>query len=146
MALIKTRRPAFPSFMDWGMEDDLTDWMNLNFSPTRTTIPEVNVKESDNAFEIEMAVPGMKKDDFNIKLENNMLTISSEKKEEKKEGEGQYARREFSYQSFQRSFSLPENLVDSDKIDATYHDGILQLMLPKREHARPRAKRSIKIS
>ena len=94
-----------------------------------------------------MAVPGMKKEDFQIEVNNNVLTIRSEVKneQEKKEGET-YTRREFSYQSFYRSFNLNHQEVDESKIKATYKDGILSVVLPKKEEAKPKPSRSIKIS
>ena len=128
------------------LDDDLRDLFMTNFSPTETTVPAVNVKETDNEFELEVAAPGMKKDDFDINLENDLLTVSSERKEEKEEENADFTRREFSYQSFQRTFTLPENMVDSDKIDAKYHDGILRVRLPKLKHAKTRPARQIKIS
>jgi HSP20 family protein len=104
------------------------DWSALNFSNTNTTLPAINIKETDNEYEIEVAAPGMKKTDFKINLDKGQLFISSEKKEEKADKEsGNYTRREFSYQSFQRSFAIPENLVDGEKITARYDDGILRV-------------------
>jgi len=136
-----------PTFWDNFFSKDLTDWGSNNFSSTDTTLPAVNVKESDERFEIEVAVPGMNREDFSIKLENNLLTISSEKKEEKKEEkEGNYTRREFSYQSFQRSFTIPETLVDGEKISARYSEGLLCVTLPKREEVRPKPGRVIEIA
>jgi HSP20 family protein len=136
-----------PSFWDNFLSKDLMDWGSTNFSTTDTTLPAVNVKESDEAFEIEVAAPGMNKDDFKVNLENNVLTISSEKKEEKKhEEKGRYTRREFSYQSFQRSFTIPENLVEGDKITAKYFDGLLCIKLPKKEEVKPKPAREISIS
>ncbi len=135
-----------PSFWDNFFSKDLMDWGSSNFSTTDTTLPAVNVKESDDAFEIEVAAPGMSKEDFRVKLENNLLTISSEKKEEKKEEEkGHYTRREFSYQSFQRSFTIPESVVDGGKISAKYGDGILCITLPKKEEVKPKPAREISI-
>jgi HSP20 family protein len=121
------------------------DWGNSNFSSTDTTLPAVNVKENDEAFEIEVAAPGMTRNDFRISLENNLLTISSERKEEKKEEEGRFTRREFSYQSFQRSFTVPESLVEGDKISAKYCEGILCITLPKKEEVKPKPAREISI-
>lgn len=97
-------------------------------------IPSVNILETKEAFEIELAVPGMGKEDFNINLENNVLTISSEK-EIKKEEERNFTRREFVYGSFSRSFTLPKT-VDSDKISADYQHGILRVGLPKKEEVK----------
>jgi len=129
---------------DWNL---LFDWSNRNFSNTATTVPSVNVRENDDEYLVEMAVPGMKKEDFQIEVNNNVLTIRSEVKneQEKKEGET-YTRREFSYQSFYRSFSLNHPEVDESKIKATYKDGILSVVLPKKEEAKPKPSRSIKIS
>lgn len=136
-----------PTFWDNFFSRDLSDWGSNNFSSTDTTLPAVNVKESSEQFEIEVAAPGMNRDDFSVKLENNLLTISSEKKEEKKEEkEGNYTRREFSYQSFQRSFTIPENLVEGEKITARYSDGLLTVLLPKREELKPKPGRMIEIS
>ncbi len=146
MTLMRKQNSMFPSFFDNFFSKELMDWNNFNFSNTNTTIPAVNVKETEEKFEIEVAVPGMKKDDFKVKLENNLLTISSEMKEEKNEENKNYSRREFSYQSFVRSFSLPEMLVDQDKIEAVYTDGILKIALPKREEAKPKPVREIAIS
>ncbi len=140
------RNPYFPSFWDNFFSNEMMDWNNSNFSSTDTTLPAVNVKENDEAFEIEVAAPGMNREDFKVKLENNLLTISSEKKEEKKEENGRYSRREFSYQSFQRSFTIPENLVEGDKISARYCEGILCITLPKKEEIKPKPAREIKIS
>lgn len=129
---------------DWNL---LFDWSNRNFSNTATTVPSVNVRENDDEYLVEMAVPGMKKEDFQIEVNNNVLTIRSEVKneQEKKEGET-YTRREFSYQSFYRSFNLNHQEVDEYKIKATYKDGILSVVLPKKEEAKPKPSRSIKIS
>ena len=139
--------PSFPSLIDSLFSRDLMDWSNTNFSSTNTTLPAVNVKENDEEYEIEVAAPGMKKDDFKINLDNNQLTISSEiKKEDSTKEIDQYTRREFSYQSFQRSFTLPNNVVDGDKIAAKYTDGILTIKLPKRDEVKPKPAREIKIS
>jgi HSP20 family protein len=147
MTLAKRSNMYLPSFWDNFFSKDLMDWGSTNFSSTDTTLPAVNVKESEDAFQIEVAAPGMAKGDFKVNLENNVLTISSEKKEEKKdEGKGLYTRREFSYQSFQRSFTIPENLAEGEKISAKYSDGLLSISLPKKEEVKPKPAREIKIS
>ena len=97
-----------------------------------TSIPAVNVKETEDNFEIELAVPGMKKDDFKIEVENGVLSISGEKEEKQEEKKEQYTRQEFSYSSFSRSFTLPDN-VDEDNIKANYKEGVLGLQLAKKE-------------
>jgi HSP20 family protein len=138
--------PTFPSFFDKFFEGNLMDWNNWNYSSTDTTLPAVNVKEDNDSYMIEVAAPGMTKEDFKVDYENGRLTISSERKNESKEKDGNYTRREFSYQSFQRSFTVPENIVNGDKIAATYKEGILHISLPKREEVKPKPARAIKIS
>ncbi|MBT8258469.1 MAG: Hsp20/alpha crystallin family protein [Bacteroidia bacterium] len=96
------------------------------------SMPAVNIRETDSELNIELAVPGMKKSDFNIDLNESVLTISAETKTEKEEKEDNYTRKEFGFQSFKRSFELPETL-DFEKISATYTDGVLVLNLPKKE-------------
>ena len=113
---------------------DIWNWGLANNSSTNTTLPAVNIRETNEHFEVEMAAPGMKKEDFRIELEGNELRIGSEKRteDEMKEGE-RYTRREFSYQSFQRSFTLPKNVVDVDQIHAKYENGVLYLLIPKKK-------------
>jgi len=101
--------------------------------------------EDDNSYEVEMAAPSLNKDDFKIELNNDVLTISSEKQTENETKEGQrYTRKEFSYQSFSRSFTLPDS-VDNDKIKAKYENGVLRVIIPKREDAKPRPVKQIAI-
>lgn len=138
--------PSAPNFFDRFFNDELMDWNNLNHSSTNTSIPAVNVKEDDNKYEIEVAAPGMKKDDFKVKIENDQLMISSERKQEKEDKNENYSRKEFSYQSFQRSFTLPEGHVKVDKIKARYNDGILHIELPKRDEIKPQPPKMIDIS
>ena len=148
MAIVKRTDnlfPTFPSFFDDFFTRDLFDWPK---STVGTSVPAVNIKENTNGYEVEVAAPGLAKDDFHVELDNNVLTISSEKeiKNEEKDQEGNYTRREFSYTSFKRSFTLPNDVVDIEKIDAKYKDGVLKLMLPKKEEAKPKPVRTIKIS
>ena len=146
MTLVKRNSDnLFPSLFDNFFSRDWMDWNNSNYSSTNTTLPAVNVRENDHEFTIEVAAPGMKKDDFNIHLENNQLSISSEIKSEKESKDGKYSRKEFSYQSFQRSFRLPVDLIDGDKISAKYDEGILCIHLPKKEAAKPKPSRIISI-
>jgi len=139
--------PTVPSVFDKFFDGELMDWNRTNFSSTNSTLPAVNVKETDNEFLIEVAAPGMNKNDFKIEYDNGRLTISSEHKEEseKKEGE-KVTRREFSYQSFQRSFTVAETAVDAEKIKANYKEGILFITLPKRDEIKPKPAKEIKIS
>lgn len=135
-----------PSLFDRFFDNDLFDWSNRNYSNTRTTLPSVNIKESNDDFEVEMAAPGFTKNDFKIELNHDLLTISSEKAIENETKEGQqFSLREFSYQSFSRSFTLP-NTADSEKIVARYEDGILRIIIPKKEEARPKPARQIAIA
>jgi HSP20 family protein len=144
MSLIKFSN-TYPGLFDRFFDNELLDWSNRNFSPTNTTLPSVNIKENDEGFEVELAAPGLEKKDFKIELNNNLLTISSEKKieSEVKEGE-QFTRREFSYQSFSRSFTLP-NSANSEKVAAKYDNGILRVMIPKKEEAKPKPAKMIEI-
>jgi len=98
-------------------------------------VPAVNIAEDENGFNIELAAPGLKKDDFKINLEKNVLTVSAEKKAENAEETKKYSKREYNYTSFTRSFTLPES-VDHSKIEAGYTDGILTLNVAKREEAK----------
>jgi len=107
--------------------------------------PAVNVKETDTGFELEMAIPGRKKEDFKIDIDKEILTISSEITKEEHETEDNYTRKEFSFNSFKRVFTLPET-VDVDQIHASYEDGILKFVLPKKEEALPKPKRMIEIA
>lgn len=111
-----------------------------------SSLPAVNVKETDNEYELEVAVPGMKREDFKVNLENNMLTVSAECKDEHEDKNRNYSRKEFSYSSFSRSFALPDNSVEEDKIEAKYIDGVLKIYLPKAETAKPKPLKQIEIS
>jgi HSP20 family protein len=151
-SLIRRNRNFSPGFSRLWDDDDffnrgMINWDPSNFSNSDATLPAVNIKETEKSYEVEMAAPGMKKEDFKIELDNNVLTISSEKSEESQEGNGneKYSRREFSYQSFQRSFSLPKEVVDEDKIEAHYREGVLQLSIPKKEKAKQKQPRKIEI-
>lgn len=139
----KNSNVVFPSILDELFNSDLFEGKRaVNFNA-----PAVNIKEGDEKFLLELAVPGLKKDDFNIEVDEGVLTISSEVKSEAKEnsGDGKYTRKEFGYSSFRRSFTLPET-VDEDQIDASYADGVLLVTLPKKQEALPKQKRLISIS
>ena len=141
MSIIRFHRPnaiadVFQNFFD----NDYVDFFNR-----KGMDPLANILEYPDSFELELAAPGLKKDDFKIHLENNVLTISSEVRDEKEEEEKNYTRKEFHYSSFSRSFTLPRT-VDLDNIKADYENGILKVMLPKKEDARLDIKKEIKIS
>lgn len=139
---------GLPTISSW-MDDILnrsfgTEFMS-NFN-SGMTLPAVNVLDLDDKFLVEMAVPGFKKSDFNVNLDNKLLTISAEHKTENEENvDDHYTRREFGYSSFQRTFTLPE-IIDNEKIVAKYEDGILKVALPKLEEAKKKPAKSIKIS
>ena|ERR1700761_993654 len=100
-----------------------------------TRIPAVNIAENDNQFEVELAVPGLSKEDFKINLDKNVLSVSAEKKTETVDQNKKFTKREYSYNSFSRSFTLPES-ADHSKIDADYTAGILKLTIAKKEEAK----------
>jgi HSP20 family protein len=148
--LARTNRNFFPSIPSLFEDMFNRDWTNF---PTTTnggdhSMPAVNVRETAQAYELEVAAPGMTKQDFKIELDNNNLIISAEKQSNKedKDKEGNYSRREFSYQSFVRTFSLPERLVKGDAIAAKYKDGILHVSIPKTEEGRNKQVKQISIS
>ena len=144
MKLIKRRnyQPSFPGFFDDFFTKEFIGW-DKDHSWGKST-PAVNIKETDEAFNIEVAAPGLTKEDFNLEVDNDLLTISFEKKEEKEEV-GEYTRKEFSYASFKRSFTIPTDTVDPEAIDAKYENGILNLQLPKKEEVKAKAKRTIEV-
>ena len=143
----KNRLSNFPNLSTWFEDFPLGDFPSLftsNFN-TGISLPKVNIKEVSDAFVVEMAVPGYKKSDFTIDLDNHTLSISAEVKEENEENENGYTRREFGYSSFKRTFTLPETVEDT-KIKANYKEGILSLHLPKKEEAKQKPPRSIDVS
>ncbi len=137
----------FPSWSNWIDEifnRDLPSVFTSNFN-TGISLPKVNIKETSDAFMVDMAVPGLKKSDFIINLDNQGLSISTEVKKEEEHKDENYTRREFGYSSFKRTFTLPES-IDGNKINANYKDGILSIYLPKKEEAKQKPPRVIKIS
>jgi len=145
MFLVKNSS-AMPSLVDRFLDGEMFDWSNRNFSITNTTLPSVNIKDNEEAFKVEVAAPGFEKGDFKIELNRNLLTISSEKKTENETKEGEvFTKREFSYQSFTRSFTLPE-IANGEAIKANYENGILKVEIPKREEAKPKPARMIEIN
>ncbi|RMF30517.1 MAG: Hsp20/alpha crystallin family protein [Bacteroidetes bacterium] len=146
--LMKWNETLFPNvsrLFDDFFRSELTDWTTRNFAAMGSTMPAVNIKETDDDFQIEVAAPGMNKKDFNVEVDNGMLVISAEREVSDEEKNDNYTRKEFSYQSFKRSFMLPDS-VDAEKINAKYTDGILRLSLPKKPEAKPQPAKTIKIS
>lgn len=144
MSLVRRTGGLYPSFMEDFFDEN---WSGQgNGFDTGTRVPAVNVKEADDNFEIQLTAPGMEKENFKINVENNILSISAETKSgnEEKDENGKYTKREFSFNSFKRSFSLPESDDDED-IKANYENGILKLSIPKKEEARPKPPHRIAI-
>jgi HSP20 family protein len=139
--------PAIPSLLDDFFGRDWLDSSLSNWKTTGATLPAVNVRETNDEFTIEVAAPGMKREDFKVELENNVLTISSEREDsmEENDRDGNYTRREFSYQSFQRSFSLPQEKVRGEEIAAKYSDGVLHVTIPKTEDAKIKPAKQIAV-
>lgn len=136
-------RAAWPNLVDEFVNGDIFPRF-FNTEP-RYNMPAVNITESKEDFRIDVAAPGLNKDDFKVTLENNVLTVSSEKEEKQEENNERVMRKEFTYCTFSRSFSLPQT-VNAEKIRATHKDGILQVVVPKREEAKEKPSREIKIS
>jgi len=137
MTLVKRngRSTAMPTIWDNFFDRDLFNWDN-NFINYGSSTPAVNIKETPDNFLVEMAAPGMEKKDFKIELDGAALTISSEKQTESEQKDGEnYNRKEFNYQSFYRTFHLPKEVVNADKIMAKYENGILRVEIPKQEQA-----------
>ncbi len=136
--------PTWSSWIDEMFNRDLPSVFTSNFN-NGLTLPKVNIRETKDAYFVDMAVPGLKKSDFHIDLDNQMLSISTEMEENSEHQEDNYTRREFGYSSFKRSFTLPETIKE-DKIKAEYTNGVLSVHLPKKEEAIQKPPRSIKIS
>jgi len=138
------RRKSFiPGFVDeFFGKDFLSDFFD---DRTGISMPAVNILETKDDFKLEIAAPGLTKKDYKIQVENNVLTISSEKEEKQEEKDSRFMRREFSYSSFTRSFTLPVT-VAADQIAATHSEGILTIIIPKKEEAKEKPAREIKIS
>lgn len=140
MSLIRRNTDLLP-----GLWNDVftPDWFG-GVDSNKSNLPAVNILEGEKDFTLELAVPGQKKEDFNVELDNDVLTISMETQSEVEDKKAEYTRREFRYTSFKRAFTLPES-VNQEDIKADYKDGILKFTLPKKEEALPRAKRLIEI-
>ena len=136
----RTSNPLFPSLLDEFFGSD-TPFSALS---NRSHVPSVNISETDTNFELALAAPGKTRKDFNVELDDHVLTVSSESKHEDESKTDQYTRREFRYDNFQRSFRLPET-VDTAGIKAKYDNGILTINLPKQEEAIPEPKKQIEI-
>src|SRR5207253_4890458 len=135
---------SFPLLFDDFLNRDLFNWNNSNFSNTNSTIPAVNIKETPEHYEVEVAAPGMTKKNFKVQLDGNTLIISSEKANQNEVNETErYSLKEFSYQSFSRTFTLQKDVVDMDKIEARYENGLLRLLIAKKEEVKQKPPRLI---
>ncbi len=132
--------PDFPSSLSQLLNDDY-DW-NTRRVPN---VPAVNILENENAYSLELAIPGLQKEDIDINLDQQHLSISGHKKAESDIKEEHYTRREFSYESFSRAFVLPDS-VDADQIEANYQDGLLKVVLPKKDRVNVASKTQIKVN
>ncbi|MDC1489880.1 Hsp20/alpha crystallin family protein [Flavobacteriaceae bacterium] len=141
MNLIRKQNPFFPSLVDELFNQD----RRVRTSSISSTTPAVNLIEQDTQFLIELAAPGNKKEDFEIEIEDGILSISSSNKEDNTSEKETFTRHEFSYNSFRRSFTIPES-VDVSSIEATYNEGVLLIKLLKLEEALPQPKKLITIS
>ncbi|TFG72748.1 MAG: Hsp20/alpha crystallin family protein [Flavobacteriales bacterium] len=142
MSTVNRNNLAFPSLMN---ELFRPDWFGGGMENLNNALPAVNIIENEKGFGLELSVPGRKKEDFSIEMENDLLTISYESKTEDTKEEENYTRREFVHDAFKRSFSLPKT-INVDKIGARYEEGILKLTLPKKDEALPKPKRMIELS
>jgi HSP20 family protein len=142
MIPILRAKSYLPDFLDDFLGDDfLADFFGKKRG---VNVPSINVIEGANDFKIEVAAPGLEKEDFKIELNHNTLTVWSEKEESSEDGDDKFMRREFSYTSFKRSFTLPGS-VDAEKVSASHKNGVLTIEIPKREEAKLKAPRNIVI-
>ncbi len=125
---VSEKRPAI-------FENFFKPWNSFFNNADGWNMPAVNIKEEENAYSVSLAAPGLKKEDFRVDVDGDMLTISSDKEESKEEKKEKFTRKEYSYASFSRSFTLPAD-VDRTKIDARYLDGVLMISLPRKENGR----------
>ena len=126
------------------MFNDQLDYVKNSNDQRVEFSPKVNIKESDDGYSMDIVVPGFKKTDFVIDLDNEILSVSAEVKTEEKHRDDHFTRKEFKLASFKRTFTLPET-IEADKIEANYSDGILNLTIPKKEEAKPKPARTITI-
>lgn len=138
MTLVKVNNNNLGKTFDGMMKDIFNEFpstLSKTFREDVLNFPPVNIIEKANSFSVELSAPGFEKSDFGVKLEANILTISTDKKEDQKEEADKVLRREFSYRSFKRSFTIDEK-IDAENIVAKYENGILRLELPKKEPAK----------
>lgn len=142
LPVAKKERRFFPSIVDEFFGRDLMP--DLFDFETGVNMPSVNIIEGKEDYRIEVAAPGLDKKDFKLNLDNNVLTITSEKEDKREEEKERYMRREFHYSSFKRSFTLPQS-VDAGNITANHNNGVLTIVIPKREEAKQKQAKQIEI-
>lgn len=143
MTLIRRFHNQYPDIST--MLESLFDNSSYSSTPQNRTAPAINVRENEDEYNIEVAAPGLKKDNFKVEINNSILSISYEDENKKEVEEQNYTRKEFTYNNFCRSFSIPRTEVDDSKIDASYKDGILTVRLQKRDELKPKPSRMISI-
>ncbi len=143
MTLIRRFHNQYPDISS--MLESLFDNSSYSSAPQNRTAPAINVRENEDEYNIEVAAPGLKKDNFKVEINNSILSISYEDESKKEVEEQNYTRKEFTYNNFCRSFSIPRTEVDDSKIDASYKDGILTVRLQKRDELKPKPSRMISI-
>jgi HSP20 family protein len=146
MSIVKFKPSHVPTnfthFFDNYFGRDVADFIGRD---QHATVPAVNVAETSEGYRVEVAAPGLLKEKFNVSVNNNVLTISYKQEESTEEKQEKFTRREFFYTNFQRSFTLP-NTVESERIEAKYSDGVLHILVPKREEAKVKPSRTIEIA
>lgn len=142
MTLIRRSNDLLPTFFDdfFGR-----DWFLNNDQSISNTMPAVNIADNEDNYTVEMVAPGLTKKDFKVELDNQLLTISYQKEVENEQNQPNYTKREFHYHTFKRSFTLPQT-VENEKIKAKYDNGILNVVIPKKEEAKHKPSRLISIS
>ena len=140
MNIIRKTTPWFPSLFD----EFFTCDFGIDLAPKTPQTPAVNITEKENAFHLELVAPGKEKKDFDVELEEDILSISTNSDSGTVEDNTQFTRREFDYASFNRSFRIPET-IDTKNIKANYKNGLLSIVLPKRKEAIPEPKKQIEI-
>jgi HSP20 family protein len=149
MSLIVKKNGSLPSLLsDFFSPSSLLgkDFFESNLFPARLgiNVPTVNVTETVKEFKLELAAPGLERNDFNVVVDNHVLTICAEKEEERSENEKEYSRKEYSFNSFSRSFSLPENVTETN-IDAKYENGVLKVSIPKQKETPVKSSHKINV-
>ncbi len=137
MTLVKFNEKTNRNLVNPGYNDIFDTLFKDSFISDRmiSRVPAVNICETDDSYQIELGAPGLKKEDFKVNLDKNILNISVEKQQEETETNKQYARKEYGYDSFVRSFALPDS-ADNGNIEATYTDGVLKIQVAKKEEAK----------